>query len=256
MPCPPHSRPGAGLRSPFANLLAFARLRLAARDLLVLLAPLALAASTSAAADPLAAFGSYVGEDHSFHDHHHEQLRGINLSEANLTSANFTDALLRDALLVDAIAVDALFTSANLWDANLSGADLTRADLTNANLKGADFANAMLRDARLTGSELKNADFRGADLLGADLANVRNGQFADFAGAYFDADTQLARSIDDSVMYYVVGVCPTNPNQYSIDTDRDGDGDTCQGAAPLPEPGGIALLAGSALLAALARRRG
>jgi hypothetical protein len=57
-------------------------------------------------------------------------------------------------------------------------------------------------------------------------------------------------------MYSVVGVCPTNANQYWIDIDRDGDGDSCQGASPLPEPGSIAMLAGSALLAALARRRG
>jgi uncharacterized protein YjbI with pentapeptide repeats len=77
----------------------------------VLLAPLALAVSTSAAADPLAAYGSFVGEDHSHHDHHHENLRGINLSDANLTGANFADAQLRDAILVDLTAVDALFTS-------------------------------------------------------------------------------------------------------------------------------------------------
>ena len=237
----PHARPGAALRSPFA--------------LLVLLAPLALAMSSPAKADPLSAYGSYVGEDHSFHDHHHESLRGINLSEANLTSANFTDAQLRDGIFVDAIAADALFTSAILWGANLSGADLTRANLSAANLKEAIFTNAVLWDANLAGSELKDADFRGAHLLGADLTNVLNGQFADFTGAYFDADTQLAPSIDDSVMYYVVGVCPTNANQYWIDTDRDGDGDSCQGATPLPEPGSIAMLAGSALLAALARRR-
>lgn len=56
-------------------------------------------------------------------------------------------------------------------------------------------------------------------------------------------------------MYYVVGLCPTNPNQYWIDSDRDGDGDTCNGAAPLPEPGVTALLAGVAMIAALARRR-
>jgi uncharacterized protein YjbI with pentapeptide repeats len=238
----PHARPGAALRSPFA--------------LLVLLAPLALAVSNSAAADPLSAYGSYVGEDHSFHDHHHENLREINLSEANLTSANFADAQLRAALLVDVVAVDALFTSAILWDANLSGADLTRANLSYANLKNAILANARLWDANLTGSELKNADFRGAHLPGANLTNVVNGNLADFAGAYFDADTQLAPSIDDSVMYYVVGVCPTNANQYWIDIDRDGHGDSCQGATPLPEPGSIAMLAGSALLAALARRRG
>jgi hypothetical protein len=83
-----------------------------------------------------------------------------------------------------------------------------------------------------------------------------NGNLADFTGAYFDAETQLAPSIDDSGMYSVVGVCPTNANQYWIDIDRDGDGDSCQGASPLPEPGSIAMLAGSALLAALARRRG
>jgi uncharacterized protein YjbI with pentapeptide repeats len=238
----PHARPGAALRSPFA--------------LLVLLAPLALAASTAAAADPLSEYGSYVGEDHSFHDHHHENLRGINLSEANLTSANFTDAQLREALLVDAIAVDTLFTSAILWDANLSGADLTRANLSNANLKNAIFANATLWDANLSGSELKDADFRGAQLLGANLTNALNGQFADFTGAYFDADTQLPASVDTSVMYSVVGVCPTDANKYWIDVDRDGDGDSCQGATPLPEPGSIAMIAGSALLAALARRRG
>ena len=57
-------------------------------------------------------------------------------------------------------------------------------------------------------------------------------------------------------MYFVVGACPSNPNLYWIDSDRDGDGDTCHGAAPLPEPGGAALLAGVAMLAALARRRG
>ena len=220
----------------------------------MLLAPLALAVSSSAAADPLSAYGSYVGEDHSFHDHHHENLRAINLSEARLTSANFTDAQVREGLFVDAIAVDGRFTSAILWDANFSGADLTRADLSYANLKGAVFANAVLWNANLTGSELKNADFRGAHLLGADLTSTLNGQAADFTGAYFDADTQLPASIDDSVMYSVVGVCPTHANRYWIDVDRDGLGDTCQGATPLPEPGSIAMLAGSALLAALARR--
>lgn len=222
----------------------------------MLLAPLALAVSTSAAADPLSAYGSYVGEDHSFHDHHGENLREINLSEANLTSINLSYAQLRGAILVDITAVDALFTSAILWEANLSGADLTRADLTNGNLKNAILTNAILWNATLSGSELKDADFRGAHLLGADLSNVVNGDLADFAGAYFDADTQLDPGIDDSVMYSVVGVCPTNPNQYWIDSDRDGDGDTCNGAAPLPEPGSTALLAGVALLAALARRRG
>jgi uncharacterized protein YjbI with pentapeptide repeats len=239
----PHPRPGAARRSPFALPLA-------------LLGALALAASTSAAADPLAAYGSFVGEDHSHHDHHHENLRAINLSEADLGSANFAEAQLRDALLVDVTAVDTVFTSAILWAANLSGSDLTRAGLSYANLKEAILANAILVDANLVGSELKDADFRGAHLLGANLANVVNGQFADFTGAYFDADTQLAPSIDDSVMYSVVGVCPTNASQYWIDVDRDGDGDTCQGVSPLPEPGSIALLAGSALLAALARRRG
>ena len=235
----PHPRPGAAARSPFA-----------------LLALLALAVATPATADPLAAYGSFVGEDHSHHDHHHENLRAINLSEADLSSANFAEAQLRDGLLVDVTAVETNFTSAILWAANLSGSDLTGAQLSYANLKEAVFANAILVDANLTGSELKDADFRGAHLLGASLASVLNGQFADFTGAYFDADTQLAPSIDDSVMYFVVGTCPANASQYWIDVDRDGDGDTCQGVSPLPEPGSIALLAGSALLAALARRRG
>jgi uncharacterized protein YjbI with pentapeptide repeats len=237
----PHVRPGAAARSPFASL--------------VLLAPLALAISSPAEADSLSAYGSYVGEDHSFHDHHHENLRGINLSEANLTSANFTDAQLRDGILVDATAVDALFTSAILWGANLSGADLTRANLSSTNLKEAILSNAVLWDANLAGSELKDADFRGAHLLGADLSNVLNGNLANFTGAYFDAETVLDPAIDDAAMYYVVGVCPTNANQYWIDIDRDGDGDTCQGAAPLPEPGDAALLAGVAMLAVLTRHR-
>jgi uncharacterized protein YjbI with pentapeptide repeats len=251
----PDPRPGAAARSPLAPLMAFARLRLAGRNLLVLLAPLALAVATSATADPLAAYGSYVGEDHSHHDHHHENLREINLSEANLTSANFTDAQLRAALLVDVVAVDALFTSAILWDANLSGADLTRANLTDANLKSAILSNAVLVDATLAGSELKDADFRGAHLLGANLANVLNGNLADFTGAYFDADTVLSAAIDDSVMFFVVGACPSNPSQYWIDSDRDGHGDHCGGVSELPEPGVAALGAGAALLAALARRR-
>jgi uncharacterized protein YjbI with pentapeptide repeats len=238
----PHAGPGAALRSPFA--------------LLVLLAPLSFVVATSATASTLAAYGSYVGEDHSYEDHHSEFLREINLSQANLTSTNFKSANLTSALLVDAMAVDAVFTSANLSSANLSGADLTRADLSKANLKSTNFASAMLTDASLVGSSLDGADIRGAYLLGANLSSVKNGDLANFSGAYYDADTQLDPAIDDSVMYYVVGDCPTNANQYWIDTDRDGDGDSCQGAAPLPEPGSIAMLAGSALLAALARRRG
>src|SRR5438128_951984 len=93
----PLSRPGAAARSPFASL--------------VLLAPLALTVATSASASTLAAYGSYVGEDHSHEDHHSEFLREINLSQANLTATNFRSAELRSAVLVDAIAVDALFTS-------------------------------------------------------------------------------------------------------------------------------------------------
>jgi uncharacterized protein YjbI with pentapeptide repeats len=236
----PLPRPGAAARSPFALLV-------------LLLAPVALAASAGAA--PLAPYGSYVGENRSFEDHHGEVLSGINLSEADLTSANFAGADLKVALLVDATAVDAVFAGAYLKEANFSGADLTRANLSYANLKGTDFANAILVDASFTGSEFKDADFRGAHLLGANLANVLNGQYADFHGAYFDAHTQLAPSIDDSVMYFVVGACPTNASQYWIDLDRDGDGDTCQGVSPLPEPGALSLLAGSALLAVLARRR-
>jgi hypothetical protein len=111
-------------------------------------------------------------------------------------------------------------------------------------------------DARLSFSELKDADLRGAHLLGADFSNVLNGQFANFAGAYYDANTVLVPSIDDSVMYFVVGACPTDPSKYWIDDDRDGHGDRCDGVSPLPEPGSAAVLAGSALLAALARRRG
>src|SRR4029453_9945306 len=99
------------------------------------------------------------------------------------------------------------------------------------------------------------ANLSGADLTRADLSNVVKGNLADFTGAYYDADTLVDPAIDDSVMYYVVGLCPTNPNQYWIDSDRDGDGDTCNGAAPLPEPGVTALLAGAAMIAALARRR-
>jgi hypothetical protein len=57
-------------------------------------------------------------------------------------------------------------------------------------------------------------------------------------------------------MCFVVGACPTDSHKYWIDDDRDGDGDRCDGVSPLPEPGAMALLAGSALLAALARRRG
>ena len=151
--------------------------------------------------------------------------------------------------------MDALFTSAILWEANLSGADLTRADLTDVNGKDAIFANAVLVDATLAGSELKNADFRGAHLLGADLSNVLNGNFANFTGAYFDAETVLDPAIDDSVMYFVVGRCPTNQSQYWIDSNRDGHGDTCGGVSQLPEPGGAALLAGVGMLAALGRRR-
>jgi uncharacterized protein YjbI with pentapeptide repeats len=99
----PRVRPAAAARSPFATPMAFARFRLAARNLL---APLAPAVPTSAAADPLSAYGSYV--------------------------------------------------------------------------------------AKLSWAELKDADFRGAHLLGADLSNVVNGNFADFSGAYFDANTVLA----------------------------------------------------------------
>ena len=237
----PCLQPGAAGRSSLAYL--------------VLLAPLALTVATSATADPLAAYGSYVGEDHSHHDHHHENLREINLSEANLASANFTDAQLRDALLVSATAVDARFTSAILWGANLSGSDLTGANLAHANLKNATLANAVLVDATLAGSELKDADFRGAHLLGSDLSNAVNGNLAAFAGAYFDAETVLTPVIDDSVMYFVVGACPSNPSQYWIDSDRDGHGDSCGGVSELPEPGAAALCAGMALLAALGRRR-
>ena len=238
----PQIRPGAAARSPFATL--------------VLLAPLALAVSTSAAASPLAAYGSNVGEDHSFEDHHRENLVEINLSQANLTSANFSDAELKSAILVDATAVDALFTSANLGYANFSGADLTRADLSDANLKNANLANAVLRDASVAGAELKDADFRGAYLLGADLSSVRNGDLANFSGAYYDANTVLAPAIDESVMYFVVGTCPTDPSKYWIDSDRDGDGDNCSGVTELPEPGAAALLAGLGMIGALARRRG
>jgi uncharacterized protein YjbI with pentapeptide repeats len=104
--------------------------------------------------------------------------------------------------------------------------------------------------------QLSNADVRGAHLLGANLSNVVNGDTADFAGAYFDADTQLDSAIDDSVMYYVVGTCPSDPHEHWIDTDRDGHGDSCNGVNELAEPGSVALLAGSALRAVLARRSG
>jgi uncharacterized protein YjbI with pentapeptide repeats len=238
----PGVRPGAAARSPFA--------------LLVLLAPLSFAVATSATASTLAAYGSYVGEDHSHEDHHSEGLREINLSQANLPATNFKSANLTSALFVDATAVDAVFTSALLSGANFSGADLTRADLSKANLKNTNFASAVLTDASLAGSDIDGSDLRGAYLLGTDLSGVKNGDLANFSGAYFDADTQLDPAIDDSEMYYVVGVCPPNASQYWIDSDRDGHGDHCSGATPLPEPGAAALFAGSALLAAPARRRG
>jgi len=78
---------------------------------------LALAVATSASADPLAAYGSYVGEDHSQHDHRSANLREVNLSEADLTEADFSSAQLRDALLVDATALRTRFASAILWGA-------------------------------------------------------------------------------------------------------------------------------------------
>jgi hypothetical protein len=234
----PHVRPGAAARSPLATL--------------VLLAPLVLAVATSATADPLAAYRSFVGEDHSHHDHHHESLRQINLSQANLSAANFTDAQLRDALLVDVVAVDALFTSAILWGANWSGADLTRQP-AHANPGERDAANAVLVDATLAGSEPKDAD--SADPFCSGRLERGERQPRRLRGAYFDAQTALTPAIDDSVMYFVVGACPSNPSQYWIDSDRDGHGDSCGGVSELPEPGAAALCAGAALLAALGRRR-
>src|SRR5262249_24717940 len=120
----------------------------------------------------------------------------------------------------------------------------------------ATLTNAVLEDASLAAANLSNADLRGAYLLGADLTNVVNGNLANFAGAYYDADTRLDPAIDDSAMYYVVGTCPTHSSQSWIDSDRDGHGDRCGGVSELPEPGAAALGAGAALLAALARRRG
>jgi hypothetical protein len=55
-------------------------------------------------------------------------------------------------------------------------------------------------------------------------------------------------------MYFVVGVCPTNASQYWIDDDRTAMA-TLFGRRAAPEPGSAALLAGGALVAALARRR-
>ena len=215
---------------------------------------LALAVATSASADPLASFGSYVGQDHAHHDHHGEVLREINLSDADLTDANFSGAQMRDALLVGATAVDARFPNALLRGANLSGADLTGADLSHASLKESTFANAVLRDASLVGCELKDADFRGAHLIGANLGGAVNGSSVLWSGAYYDAHTVMPAGVDSSEMLLVAGACPANPEQYWIDDDRDGHGDRCDGVSQLPEPGAAALLAGAMLLAVLRRR--
>jgi uncharacterized protein YjbI with pentapeptide repeats len=230
------SRPGPVLR-PFAAL-----------------ALLALCVS-SAAASPLAPFTTHAGENHALEDHHAQDLRGVDLTLADISQTDFHAAALKDAILAGAVAVGADFSAADVKDVNFSHADLTDADLSGADAKNALFTDAVLWGASLRGANVKNADFRGAHLLGADLMNVGSGDLADFTGAYFDADTELAPSIDDSVMEFVVGVCPTDSSQYWIDEDRDGDGDECDGTAPLPEPGGAALLAGGALVAALGRRR-
>jgi hypothetical protein len=215
---------------------------------------LALLATTSATASPLAANTSHVGEDHSFEVHASKNLKGIDLSESDVTSTDFSSCDLRDALFVDAMVSDALFTSADLKDADLTGADLTRVDFTGAILKDASLADALLSGATLASANIKNADFSGAHLIGADLSNVGDGHLAIFDGAYIDDETLLAPSIDDSAMWFVVGLCAGSPTLYWVDEDRDGDGDACHGVSPLPEPGTSALVAGLALLTALARR--
>ncbi len=232
------------MRSPFANL--------------VLLAPLALAVSTSAAASPLTAYGYHVGEDHSFDDHHAQDLHHIDLCLADLTASDFGVTNLRSGLFVDAVLVGLLLDAAELEAADFSGADLTGADLSGADAEAAIFAHAVLEDAVLLGADLEDADFTGASLLGADLSTVVNGDLASFAGAYYDAATLLDPAIDTSGMYRVMSACPSDPELWWVDTNADGEPDECHEPVRLPEPGSAALLAGIAMLAgfrAAIRRR-
>ena len=215
----PHVWPGAAARSPFATL--------------VLLAPLALAVSNSAAARPALGLRiacrrrSLLPRPPPREPAGYQPVRGQpDLGELHRCPAPRRAPRRRDRGRRAVHERDPL-------GRRTSAAPISRAPTSRTRTsKEAIFANAILWDATLAGSELKDADFRGAHLLGADLSNVVNGNLADFTGAYFDADTLLDPAIDDSVMYFVVGVCPTNPNQYWIDSDRDGDGDTCHGRGP------------------------
>jgi hypothetical protein len=244
---PPRHRLGPCLRAGLAVPLG---LRLG------LLASLALLTAAPAGAGPLRAGGDHAGEDHSLEDHSGEYLRRIDLGEADLSGSDLSASDLKDAVLVDALLVDARLVLTVLFNADLTGADLTGADLTGAMAKNAVFADAVLDGAVLVGADLKNASFAGAMLLGADLSSVRSGRHADFDGAYYDARTLLDPSIDTTGMLEVLGICPRDPGLYLIDSDGDGLADTCQGAIPLPEPGGaLGVVSGAALLLALRARR-
>jgi hypothetical protein len=216
---------------------------------------LAFAPPSDAIGGDLTAGGSHMREDHSGEDHSGENLRDIVLTESELSEIDLYDSDLKNAIFVDAILVGADLSGAEIEDADFTGADLRDADLRGAIAEGAIFLDAELCHAVIDGADLEDAVFFGADLRSVDLSTAENTDSARFDTAYFDESTVLNAEMDSSGMYEVTGECPSDPSLIHIDTDGDGQGDECHQLTPLPEPGALALISGTALLFALSRRR-
>ena len=99
----------------------------------------------------------------------HENLAGVDLSDADLDGANFANADLRGAYFLGAS-----LRGVNFYNANLMGAYLEGANLKGANLWGANLAHADLKGANFRWANLAHADLKGADITGAYLFAASN----------------------------------------------------------------------------------
>lgn len=90
----------------------------------------------------------------------HNQLSGVDFSNAIMRKANLQQGVLDFAIFRDADLQDADFRAADLRNADFSGADLTGANFTGANLEGARFEGA--KGLRLA---------KGLDVAGSPAGN-------------------------------------------------------------------------------------
>lgn len=90
----------------------------------------------------------------------HNQLSGVDFSNAIMRKANLQQGVLDFAIFRDAGLQDADFRAADLRNADFSGADLTGANFTGANLEGARFEGA--KGLRLA---------KGLDVAGSPAGN-------------------------------------------------------------------------------------